>query len=153
MADLWSDAHRAGVSPRVSAGNAWFTLIGFMGMYTVLAFSFCFWCIAKSSAGPNPELDTRNRRCQAALRAGVMGTIWFCLVAVMLAVYVVLDGFDLGAGIIICVARTETERRTVLRSIGPVWDGNEVGCWRRAALSILPFPRFTPPASADSICR
>jgi cytochrome d ubiquinol oxidase subunit II len=56
-----------------------------------------------------------------------METIWFCLVAVMLAMYVVLDGFDLGAGIVhLIVARTDVERRLVLRSIGPVWDGNEV---------------------------
>ncbi len=56
-----------------------------------------------------------------------METLWFCLVAIMIAAYVVLDGFDLGAGIIhYCVARNEMERRLVLRSIGPVWDGNEV---------------------------
>src|SRR5271166_2363239 len=56
-----------------------------------------------------------------------METVWFMLVAVMIAVYVVLDGFDLGAGIIqLLVARTDRERRQVLRSISPVWDGNEV---------------------------
>src|SRR5450631_2712915 len=56
-----------------------------------------------------------------------METIWYCLVAVMIAVYVVLDGFDMGAGIVhLFVARTEGERRAVLGSIGPVWDGNEV---------------------------
>ena len=45
-----------------------------------------------------------------------METIWFCLVAVMIAVYVVLDGFDLGAGIVhLLVARTDDERRQVLR--------------------------------------
>jgi cytochrome d ubiquinol oxidase subunit II len=45
----------------------------------------------------------------------------------MIAMYVVLDGFDLGAGAVhLFVARTDAERRTVLRSIGPVWDGNEV---------------------------
>src|SRR5450432_1619196 len=56
-----------------------------------------------------------------------METIWFCLVAVMIAVYVVLDGFDLGAGIIhLFVARSDSERRQVLQSIGPFWDGNEV---------------------------
>ena len=61
-----------------------------------------------------------------------METIWFCIIAVMIAVYVVLDGFDLGAGIIhLLVARTHGERRTVLRTIGPVWDGNEV--WLLAA--------------------
>src|SRR5579864_98817 len=56
-----------------------------------------------------------------------MGTIWFCLVAVMLAGYVVLDGFDIGVGILhLWIARTEAERRVLLRSIGSVWDGNEV---------------------------
>ena len=61
-----------------------------------------------------------------------MATVWFCLVSVMLAAYVVLDGFDLGAGIVhLCVARTREERRTVIASIGPVWDGNEV--WLLAA--------------------
>src|SRR5579863_9434002 len=61
-----------------------------------------------------------------------MGTIWFCLVALMLAAYVALDGFDLGVGIIhLLIAKTPDERRLVLRSIGPVWDGNEV--WLLAA--------------------
>src|SRR5580700_8464515 len=56
-----------------------------------------------------------------------MGTVWFCLVAIMIASYVVLDGFDLGAGIVhLLVARSDAEKRTVIASIGPVWDGNEV---------------------------
>jgi cytochrome d ubiquinol oxidase subunit II len=56
-----------------------------------------------------------------------MQTIWFCLVAIMIAMYVVLDGFDLGAGAIhLWVARDDGERQQVIRSIGPVWDGNEV---------------------------
>src|SRR3981081_3100814 len=56
-----------------------------------------------------------------------MGAIWFCLVAIMITVYVLLDGFDLGAGAIhLLVAKTDEERRQVLASIGPVWDGNEV---------------------------
>lgn len=67
-----------------------------------------------------------------------METVWFCLVALMLTVYVVLDGFDLGAGIIhLWVARSENERRLVMRSIGPVWDGNEV--WLLAAGGTLYF--------------
>jgi cytochrome d ubiquinol oxidase subunit II len=67
-----------------------------------------------------------------------METIWFCLVAVMIAMYVVLDGFDLGAGALhLLVAKTNDERRVVLRSIGPVWDGNEV--WLLAAGGTLYF--------------
>jgi len=56
-----------------------------------------------------------------------MGAIWFWIVAVMLAAYVVLDGFDIGVGILYpFLARTEQDRSILLRSIGPVWDGNEV---------------------------
>jgi len=67
-----------------------------------------------------------------------METLWFMVVAVMLAVYVVLDGFDLGAGVIyLLVARGSRERCTILRAIGPVWDGNEV--WLLAAGGTLYF--------------
>ena len=67
-----------------------------------------------------------------------METLWFCLVALMLALYVVLDGFDIGVGIVhLFVARTDAERRLTLRSIGPVWDGNEV--WLIAAGGTLYF--------------
>jgi len=53
--------------------------------------------------------------------------VWFWLVAIMITAYVVLDGFDLGAGVLhLFIAKTDQERRTVLRTIGPVWDGNEV---------------------------
>jgi cytochrome d ubiquinol oxidase subunit II len=56
-----------------------------------------------------------------------MGFIWFWLVAVMIVGYVVLDGFDLGVGVLhLFLVRNEDERLATLRSIGPVWDGNEV---------------------------
>jgi cytochrome d ubiquinol oxidase subunit II len=67
-----------------------------------------------------------------------MATLWFMVVAAMLTAYVVLDGFDLGAGVIYLIAaRTHDERRTILRAIGPVWDGNEV--WLLAAGGTLYF--------------
>jgi cytochrome d ubiquinol oxidase subunit II len=67
-----------------------------------------------------------------------METVWFCLVAIMIVMYVILDGFDLGAGAIhLLVAKTPQERRVVLRTIGPVWDGNEV--WLLAAGGTLYF--------------
>jgi cytochrome bd ubiquinol oxidase subunit II len=57
----------------------------------------------------------------------MMGFVWFWLVAVMIAAYVVLDGFDLGVGVLhLFLVRTEQERQATLASIGPVWDGNEV---------------------------
>lgn len=68
----------------------------------------------------------------------MLPTIWFCLVALMITMYVILDGFDLGAGALHpWVARTDEERRSVIRSIGPVWDGNEV--WLLAAGGTLYF--------------
>ena len=67
-----------------------------------------------------------------------MGTLWFWIVAGMLTAYVVLDGFDLGTGIVYpFVARTEQERRQAMHAIGPVWDGNEV--WLVAAGGTLFF--------------
>jgi cytochrome bd ubiquinol oxidase subunit II len=67
-----------------------------------------------------------------------MSTIWFMIVAVMIAAYVVLDGFDIGAGAVhLFIAKNDEERRTVLRAIGPVWDGNEV--WLLAAGGTLYF--------------
>ena len=67
-----------------------------------------------------------------------IATLWFWIVAVMVAAYVVLDGFDLGAGVIYLIAaKTDEERRRVLHAIGPVWDGNEV--WLLAAGGTLYF--------------
>jgi cytochrome d ubiquinol oxidase subunit II len=67
-----------------------------------------------------------------------MGFIWFWIVAAMLVAYVVFDGFDIGVGILHpFVARTEQERQVSIRSIGPVWDGNEV--WLLAAGGTLYF--------------
>jgi cytochrome d ubiquinol oxidase subunit II len=52
--------------------------------------------------------------------------LWFVLLGVLLAGYAILDGFDLGVGILHLTARNERERRLMLNAIGPLWDGNEV---------------------------
>src|SRR4051812_4305210 len=71
-----------------------------------------------------------------------METAWFAIVSCMLAVYAVLDGFDLGVGIVHrLVARTDEERRTVLAAIGPVWDGNEVWLIASGGVLFFAFPR------------
>lgn len=70
-------------------------------------------------------------------------TVWFVIVGAMLAAYVVLDGFDFGVGILhLFVARTDAERRCLLRSIGPVWDGNEVWLVAAGGSLFLAFPRL-----------
>jgi len=55
-----------------------------------------------------------------------LNVLWFALLGVLLAGYAVLDGFDLGVGILHLAARRDEERRVFLNSIGPLWDGNEV---------------------------
>jgi cytochrome d ubiquinol oxidase subunit II len=55
-----------------------------------------------------------------------LNMIWFVLVGVLIIGYAILDGFDLGVGVLHLFARTDNERRMHLNAIGPVWDGNEV---------------------------
>src|SRR5947207_2274977 len=71
-----------------------------------------------------------------------MVELWYAIVALMLTLYVVLDGFDLGAGLLhVAVARTDPERRQVLAAIGPYWDGNEVWLLAAGGALFAAFPR------------
>ncbi len=71
-----------------------------------------------------------------------MVTLWFWLCSVMVALYVVMDGYDFGAGALhLVVAKTNDERRTVLAAIGPFWDGNEVWLLAAGGSLFLAFPR------------
>jgi cytochrome d ubiquinol oxidase subunit II len=68
-------------------------------------------------------------------------TIWYLLVGVLLVGYTVLDGFDLGVGMLhFVVGRTPDERRTLVRTIGPVWDGNEVWLLTMGGALFAAFP-------------
>ena len=70
-----------------------------------------------------------------------METIWFILVAIMITGYVVLDGFDLGDGVLhLRIAKTDHERQLVIRTIGPVWDGNEVWLLAGGGTLFFAFP-------------
>src|SRR3989440_12870414 len=70
-----------------------------------------------------------------------MQTLWFILIGFMLTMYVVLDGFDLGAGAIHpWAAKTDEERRLILQAIGPVWDGNEVWLIAAGGTMFFAFP-------------
>lgn len=71
-----------------------------------------------------------------------LNSLWFWIVSVMVALYVVLDGFDFGAGILhLFVAKTNAERRQVLAAIGPLWDGNEVWLLAAGGALFLAFPK------------
>lgn len=60
------------------------------------------------------------------MSAEVLQVIWYCIFALVVGLYVMLDGFDLGVGALHLTHRTDYERRISLNAIGPVWDGNEV---------------------------
>ena len=70
-----------------------------------------------------------------------MGTVWFWLVTFMLSAYVVLDGFDIGVGILQpLVGRNSEERGALLETIRPVWDANEVWLIAAGATLLFAFP-------------
>jgi cytochrome d ubiquinol oxidase subunit II len=70
-------------------------------------------------------------------------TIWFCLIAVLWIGYFTLEGFDFGVGMLLPVlGRTETDRRVLLNTIGPVWDGNEVWLLVAGGATFAAFPEW-----------
>jgi cytochrome bd ubiquinol oxidase subunit II len=72
-----------------------------------------------------------------------MEALWFWIVGFMVICYVVLDGFDIGAGIAhFFVGRNAQERETVISTIGPVWDGNEVWLISAGGTLYFAFPKL-----------
>ncbi|WP_214321694.1 cytochrome d ubiquinol oxidase subunit II [Nonomuraea sediminis] len=72
-----------------------------------------------------------------------MTTVWFVLIAVLWIGYFVLEGFDFGVGILLpFLGRTPEERTTVARTIGPVWDGNEVWLLVAGGATFAAFPEW-----------
>ncbi|GAA1008095.1 cytochrome c oxidase assembly protein [Acrocarpospora pleiomorpha] len=70
-------------------------------------------------------------------------TVWFALIAVLWTGYFVLEGFDFGVGVLLpFVARDESDRRLVVASIGPVWDGNEVWLLVAGGATFAAFPEW-----------
>ncbi len=70
-------------------------------------------------------------------------TVWFILIAVLWAGYFVLEGFDFGVGMLLrIVGKTEGERRAILTTLGPVWDGNEVWLVVAGAATFAAFPEW-----------
>ena len=70
-------------------------------------------------------------------------TIWFGLIAILWIGYFVLEGFDFGVGVLLrVIGRNEPERRAMLRTIGPVWDGNEVWVLVAGGATFAAFPEW-----------
>ncbi|MBP2340097.1 cytochrome d ubiquinol oxidase subunit II [Saccharothrix coeruleofusca] len=70
-----------------------------------------------------------------------METLWFCVIALLWLGYLFLEGFDFGVGMLLPVlGRDETERRVLINTIGPVWDGNEVWLLVAGGATFAAFP-------------
>ncbi|HEY8701233.1 MAG TPA: cytochrome d ubiquinol oxidase subunit II [Arthrobacter sp.] len=73
----------------------------------------------------------------------LLPTIWFIAIAVLWTGYLFLEGFDLGVGMLMKLfARSNTERRVLLNTVGPVWDGNEVWLLTAGGATFAAFPRW-----------
>ena len=72
-----------------------------------------------------------------------LSTLWFILIAVLYIGYFVLEGFDMGVGILLpFLGKNETRRRMMINSIGPHWDGNEVWLLTAGGATFAAFPRW-----------
>lgn len=70
-------------------------------------------------------------------------TVWFLLIAVLWVGYFILEGFDFGVGMLLrFVSRNEADRRAVLTTLGPVWDGNEVWLLVAGGATFAAFPEW-----------
>src|SRR5213593_1787615 len=70
-------------------------------------------------------------------------TLWFCLIAFLWIGYFVLEGFDFGIGMLVGIlGRNDRERRVVINTIGPVWDGNEVWLLVAGGATFAAFPEW-----------
>lgn len=72
-----------------------------------------------------------------------LSTVWFILIGVLWAGYLLLEGFDFGVGILMpLLARNDDERTLILKTIGPVWDGNEVWLLTAGGATFAAFPEW-----------
>ena len=70
-------------------------------------------------------------------------TVWFILIAILWSGYFVLEGFDFGVGILLrTVGKTEAERRAIITTLGPLWDGNEVWVLVAGGATFAAFPEW-----------
>src|SRR4029450_5221814 len=84
-------------------------------------------CRTPSARGSGHGVRVGRRASWSWRRSMSLAEFWFVLFVAVIAAYIVLDGFDLGVGMLHpFVAKEDRERRIVLNSIGPIWDGNEV---------------------------
>src|SRR4029078_5061830 len=95
----------------------------------------------RSSQGSELRTQGKSLHRQGVFRPMTLPTFWFILIAVLWIGYLFLEGFDLGVGMHMRIlARNEQERRLLLNTIGPVWDGNEVWLITAGGATFSAFP-------------
>src|SRR5262249_49899238 len=94
--------------------------------------------------GAAPVGRVRRQSAQLSGRTSMewyLPLIWAAIIGVAVAMYVILDGFDLGIGILFPFARGESERDQMVQSVAPFWDGNETWLVLGGAGLLVAFPR------------
>src|SRR5262249_6381527 len=81
-----------------------------------------------------------RRRIRRPMMEWYLPVIWAALIGTAVALYVCLDGFDLGIGILFATSKSEAERDQMMRSIAPFWDGNETWLVLGGAGLFVAFP-------------
>ena len=147
------------VSPGVRAGEVLTSLIAFTLLYGVLAVVEVRLLLTYIRRGADPisedELPpesphgtptarspspTDRHRTETTME---LTTVWFILIAVLWIGYFTLEGFDFGVGMLLPVlGRNEKERRVLINTIGPVWDGNEVWLLVAGGATFAAFPEW-----------
>ena len=126
----------------ISAGNVLITLIGFVVFYSTLAVVDVYLMVKTIKAGParrtaatrrsqptsgSSPPNSRNARRLTMIDYETLRLIWWALLGVLLIGFAIMDGFDLGIGMLLpFVGRTDAERRVAINTVGPVWEGNQV---------------------------
>ena len=139
-------------SPSVTSTDIWISLIVFVLIFIALGAADLMLMLryARKELGHDEEADragaalrrdARSRRSPTRSTVLHLHTLWFIVIAILWVGFFVLEGFDLGVGVLhTIVGRTDTERRVAINTIGPWWDGNEVWLIVAGAGTFAAFP-------------
>ena len=118
-------------SGRLDAGSArdvYWSLAGFVGFYTLLLIVELYLMFKYARKGPS-SLETGAyyfEKTAWIFDYETLKRIWWVLLGVLLIGFAVTDGFDMGVGLLLpFLGRTDAERRVIINSIGPTWEGNQ----------------------------
>ncbi len=130
------------LTPFLTTRAATISLVVFCAIYTFIFAFGIFYIYRLLRAGPvghlvlppaardsqPPDVGRRRRRPERTSHGGgriAMVLFWVFVLAVSTLLYVLLDGFDLGVGILFGATRDEAQRRAMMSAVAPIWDGNE----------------------------